>query len=157
MSTVMSAIGLGATVGTFLLASLSDRLGRKPVLAVSAAGALLCLVLLANTGPHVAPLFAGLFFVHFFNNALITLTVGPLCSEAVPVALMATASGLVIAVGELFGGGIAPVLVGHLAQRLGVEQILKLPIVMLGVGLLLCLTIQGPTARMPLILRKPAP
>ena len=157
MGTVMSAIGLGATVGTFLLASLSDRLGRKPVLALSAAGALLSLVLLANTGAHVAALFAGLFFVHFFNNALITLTVGPLCSEAVPVALMATASGLVIAVGELFGGGIAPVLVGHLAQRLGVEQILKLPIVMLGVGLLLCLTIQGPTARMPLILRKPAP
>jgi MFS family permease len=157
MGAVMSAIGLGATVGTFLLASLSDRLGRKPVLALSAAGALLSLVLLANTGAHVAALFAGLFFVHFFNNALITLTVGPLCSEAVPVALMATASGLVIAVGELFGGGIAPVLVGHLAQRLGVEQILKLPIVMLGVGLLLCLTIQGPTARMPLILRKPAP
>jgi MFS family permease len=157
MGTVMSAIGLGATVGTFLLASLSDRLGRKPVLALSAAGALLSLVLLANTGAHVGLLFASLFFVHFFNNALITLTVGPLCSEAVPVALMATASGLVIAVGELFGGGIAPVLVGHLAQRLGVDQILKLPIVMLGVGLLLCLTIHGPTTRMPLILRRPAP
>jgi MFS family permease len=157
MGTVMSAIGLGATVGTFLLASLSDRLGRKPVLALSAAGALLSLVLLANTGAHVGALFAALFFVHFFNNALITLTVGPLCSEAVPVALMATASGLVIAVGELFGGGIAPVLVGHLAQRLGIEQILKLPIAMLGVGLLLCMTIQAPTTRMPLILRRPAP
>jgi MFS family permease len=157
MGTVMSAIGLGATVGTFLLASLSDRLGRKPVLALSAAGALLSLVLLANTGAHVGALFVALFFVHFFNNALITLTVGPLCSEAVPVALMATASGLVIAVGELFGGGIAPVLVGHLAQRLGIDQILKLPIAMLGVGLLLCLAIRGPTARMPLILRSPAP
>jgi MFS family permease len=157
MGTVMCAIGLGATVGTFLLASLSDRLGRKPVLALSAAGALLSLVLLANTGAHVGALFAGLFFVHFFNNALITLTVGPLCSEAVPAGLMATASGLVIAVGELFGGGIAPVLVGHLAQRLGVEQILKLPIVMLGVGLLLCMAIQGPTTRMPAILRKSAP
>jgi MFS family permease len=157
MGTVMSAIGLGATVGTFLLASLSDRLGRKPVLALSAAGALLSLVLLANTGAHVGALFAALFFVHFFNNALITLTVGPLCSEAVPVAFMATASGLVIAVGELFGGGIAPVLVGHLAQRLGIEQILKLPIAMLGVGLLLCMAIQVPKARMPLNLRSPAP
>jgi MFS family permease len=157
MGTVMSAIGLGATVGTFLLASLSDRLGRKPVLALSAAGALLSLVLLANTGAHVGALFAGLFFVHFFNNALITLTVGPLCSEAVPVALMATASGLVIAVGELFGGGIAPVLVGRLAQRFGIDQILKLPIAMLAVGLLLCMAIRAPTARMPLVLRRPAP
>jgi MFS family permease len=157
MGTVMSAIGLGATVGTFLLASLSDRLGHKPVLALSAAGALLSLVLLAKTGAQVGALFTMLFFVHFFNNALITLTVGPRCSEAVPVALMATASGLVIAVGELFGGGIAPVLVGHLAQRLGIDQILKLPIAMLSVGLLLCLTIQAPTARMPLVLRRPAP
>jgi MFS family permease len=157
MGTVMSAIGLGAMVGTFLLAWLSDRLGRKPVLALSAAGALLSLVLLAKTGAQVGPLFTALFFVHFFNNALITLTVGPLCSEAVPVALMATASGLVIAVGELFGGGIAPVLVGHLAQRLGIDQILKLPIAMLSVGVLLCMTVQSPTARMPLVLRRPAP
>lgn len=157
MGTVMSAIGLGATVGTFLLASLSDRLGRKPVLALSAAGALLSLVLLANTGAHAGALFAALFFVHFFNNALITLTVGPLCSEAVPVALMATASGLVIAVGELFGGGIAPVLVGHLAQSFGIDQILKLPIAMLGVGLLLCLAIQAPTAGMPLLLKRRSP
>jgi fucose permease len=77
--------------------------------------------------------------VHFFNNALITLTVGPLCSESVPAPLMATASGLVIAAGELFGGGIAPVAVGQLAQRIGIQHILWLPIVMMTVGMILSL------------------
>jgi len=142
MGQVMSAIGWGAAAGTLSLASWSDRLGRKPVMVLSSLGALTCLLLLMHTGPDVVPLFVFLFLVHFFNNALITLTVGPLCVEAVPVALMATASGLVIAVGELFGGGVAPVVVGHVAQRFGIDQILELPSVLLAVGAALCLAIR---------------
>jgi predicted MFS family arabinose efflux permease len=139
MSGIMSAIGLGATVGTLALPWLSDLIGRKPVMVVSTAGALLSLVLLARTGANVPLLFWLLFMVHFFNNALITLTVGPLCSESVPTGLMATASGVVIAVGELFGGGIAPVLVGQVAQRLGIGHILWLACIMMAIGLLLSL------------------
>ena len=142
MGVVMSAIGLGATAGTFLLPWLSDKVGRRPVMAFSSIGVLISLLLLANTGSGVAILFAFLFSVHFFNNALIALTVGPLCSEAVPTALMATASGLVIAVGELFGGGLAPVLVGHVAQRFGIEHVLWLPIAVMAAGFLLCLAIK---------------
>jgi predicted MFS family arabinose efflux permease len=149
MGTVMSAIGLGGAAGTLLLATCSDRLGRKPVMILSSLGALASLYLLMNTGAQILPLFISLFLVHFFNNALITLTVGPLCSEAVPVSLMATASGLVIAVGELFGGGVAPVVVGHIAQHLGIDQILKLPVAMLAIGAVLCLAIREsrPVAR----------
>jgi predicted MFS family arabinose efflux permease len=139
MSGIMSAIGLGATVGTLALPWLSDLIGRKPVMVLSTAGALLSLVLLAQTGANVPLLFWLLFMVHFFNNALITLTVGPLCSESVPAGLMATASGVVIAVGELFGGGIAPVLVGQVAQRFGIGHILWLACIMMGIGLLLSL------------------
>lgn len=143
MGVVMSAIGLGATVGTLLLPWLSDKVGRRPVMALSSIGVLVSLLLLANTGNNSAMLFAFLFCVHFFNNALIALTVGPLCSEAVPTSLMATASGLVIAVGELFGGGLAPVLVGHVAQRFGIEHVLWLPIAVMAAGFLLCLAIKG--------------
>jgi hypothetical protein len=64
---------------------------------------------------------------------------------------MATASGLVIAVGELFGGGLAPVIVGHAAQRFGIEHVLWLPIVMVGIGFLLCLTIQINPRQLPLM------
>lgn len=146
MAVVMSAIGLGATAGTLLLPWLSDKIGRKPVMALSSIGVFVSLLLLANAPGNVASLFALLFLVHFFNNALIALTVGPLCTEAVPAALMATASGLVIAVGELFGGGLAPVIVGHVAQRFGIEQILWLPIAAMAAGFLLCLAIRNTRA-----------
>jgi len=142
MAVVMSAIGLGATLGTLLLPWLSDRIGRKPVMALSSIGVFVSLLLLVNAKQNVGVLFAFLFLVHFFNNALIALTVGPLCSEAVPASLMATASGLVIAVGELFGGGLAPVIVGHVAQRFGIEHVLWLPIAIMMAGFLLCLAIK---------------
>ena len=137
MSAVMSAIGWGSTVGTLILPWLSDFVGRKPIMVFSTIGALSSLLLLQTTGAAAWPLFCFLFLVHFFNNALITLTVGPLCSETVPPALMATASGVVIAGGELFGGGIAPVVVGQLAQRIGIEHVLWLPIIMMMAGFLL--------------------
>jgi sugar phosphate permease len=142
MAVVMSAIGLGATVGTLLLPWLSDKIGRKPVMALSSIGVFVSLLLLVNASQHVGILFAFLFLVHFFNNALIALTVGPLCAEAVPATLMATASGLVIAVGELFGGGLAPVIVGHVAQRFGIEHVLWLPIIVMLAGFFLCLGIR---------------
>lgn len=137
MPTVMSAIGVGSTVGTLLLPWLSDKVGRRPVMGLSALGALISLVLLAICGPDPVTLFACLFAVHAFNNALITLTVGPICIESVPVTLAATASGLVIAVAELFGGGLAPVIVGQVSQRFGLVHMLWLPIAMMVVGLIL--------------------
>ncbi len=154
MGVVMSAIGLGATAGTLLLPWLSDKIGRRPVMALSSAGVFGALLLLANATPNVGVLFAFLFMVHFFNNALIALTVGPLCSEAVPTTLMATASGLVIAVGELFGGGLAPVIVGHAAQRFGIAHVLSLPIAAMIAGFLLCLSIQDMRAKAPLASRE---
>jgi len=97
---------------------------------------------MGTIGPHVGPLFACLFCIHFFNNALITLTVGPVAAETVPGALMTTASGLVIATGELLGGGLAPYVGGLVAERFGIEHILRLPILMMAVGVALCAALQ---------------
>lgn len=137
MGSVMSAIGLGSAVGTISLSWLSDRIGRKPVMMLSSAGGVIALAMLSITGADPTMLFAWLFFVHFFNNAAITLTVGPLCAEAVPPALMATASGVVIAVGELFGGGLAPIIAGQVATTFGIGKLLLLPMVTLGIGFVL--------------------
>ena len=70
------------------------------------------------------------------------MTVGPVAAETVPPRLMATASGIVIATGELLGGGLAPILAGQVAERFGIEHILRLPIVMMVIGVLLCLAIR---------------
>jgi MFS family permease len=139
MGGVMSAIGLGAAVGTLSLPWLSDRIGRKPVMLLCSAGGIAALFMLNSTGANPTELFAWLFLVHFFNNAAITLTVGPLCAETVPTALMATASGVVIAVGELFGGGLAPFISGLVATAFGIDKLLLLPMATLALGFALSL------------------
>jgi predicted MFS family arabinose efflux permease len=139
MGRVMSAIGFGAVTGTVVLSALSDRVGRKPVMVLASVGSLVSLIVLGLIGPTVTQLFPCLFAVHFFNNALITLTVGPLAAESVAPGLMATASGVVIAAGEILGGGLAPILGGQIAERFGIEHILRLPILMMAIGVLLCM------------------
>jgi fucose permease len=49
---------------------------------------------------------------------------------------MAAASGLVICTGEIFGGGIAPIIAGFVAQNFGIQYILHLAVGGLVVGLI---------------------
>jgi sugar phosphate permease len=83
-------------------------------------------------------LFGWLLLASFFLYALLTLTVGPLSVESVPMALRATASGTVIAVGELFGGGLAPVIAGYVAHHFGIASIFALALGGLALGALAC-------------------
>ena len=142
MGVVLSAIGIGAALGTVLMPALSDRIGRKPVMLISVVGAISFLTLLANTGAEPGKLFLFVFGTHFFNFALITLTVGPLSAEAVPAKLMATATGLVIGVGEIFGGGVAPIIAGFVAESYGIQYMLHLAICGLAIGLIVALALK---------------
>lgn len=155
MGLVLSAIGIGASLGTVIMPSLSDRIGRKPVMLISVLGAIFFLTMLSNTGAEPAKLFFYVFGTHFFNFALITLTVGPLSAEAVPARLMATASGLVIGVGEIFGGGFAPIIAGFVAEHYGIEHVLQLAIGGLAVGLIVALSVKE-TAPLRIGTAKPA-
>jgi MFS family permease len=140
MGQVMSAIGFGGAFGTVLLLWMSDKFGRKLIMLLAAMVALVAIWLLSRCGADVPSCFACLFVAMGCITALLTLTVGPMCDRSVPPELAATASGVVIATGELFGGGFAPVIVGWVAQRFGIEHVLWTPLVALifavGIGTL---------------------
>lgn len=142
MGYVLSALGFGATVGTVAMPALSDRLGRKPVAVISVLGAGACLWMLMHTGADAGRLFALIFGTSFFNFSLICLTVGPLSAESVPARLMSTASGFVVGVGEIFGGGIAPAVAGYVAQHLGIQYIVHLAFGAMCLGLLITLMLK---------------
>jgi MFS family permease len=117
---LLGATGLGSFLLGFILPSLSDRLGRKPVLlAMAAMSTLVPLVLLIPplyTYPRV------LAAILFFTNAgqgMPTLVMVLIPTESVPPQLAATSIGLATLVGEIVGATIAPTLGGALAESHG--------------------------------------
>lgn len=136
MGFVMSAIGLGGFIGQLVLPGLSDRLGRKPVVLGSFVATGACIWLLMHTGAEPLVLFALLFLTTFFNFSMICMTVGPLTGESVPLPLVSTATGLVVGIGEVFGGGVAPALAGYIAQHHGIQYTLYLALGGVALGLL---------------------
>ncbi len=134
MGFVLSAVGFGGTLGALTMPSLSDKWGRKPVMVLCVTGAMISLYQLIQAGSDTTILFAILFMTVFFNFSLVCLTVGPLTAEAVPAKLRPTASGLVIGVGEIFGGGIAPAMAGFIAINYGIENTLYLALGAMVIG-----------------------
>lgn len=136
MGFVMSAIGFGGSAGNLVMPGLSDRFGRKPILAIGVIVAVCALLALRTVGDNTGLLFGLLFTVMFCVFSNVTLTVGPLTVESVPATLMATASGLVVGIGEVFGGGIVPAVAGYVAKNHGIEHIPTMAAVGMSLGLL---------------------
>ncbi|CAD6562057.1 Sialic acid transporter NanT [Paraburkholderia hiiakae] len=139
---VLSAIGAGGALGTAVMPALSDRFGRKPVMVVSVFGALVSFVVFARSGANVTLLYGLMFAAVFCLMSLTTLTVGPASTESVPPHLATAASGSVIGIGEIFGGGIAPAIGGHFAVHFGIQCIPYLAIGAMGAGLLIVLALR---------------
>jgi MFS family permease len=134
MGFILSSMGFGGAIGSLLLPALSDRIGRKPVMLISVSGAFGALWVFMKTGPQPTVLFLCLLIALGCLYALLTLTVGPITAESVPGSLMSTASGLIIGVGEVFGGGLAPALAGYLAKHFGIQHAVILPLCALAIG-----------------------
>jgi MFS family permease len=128
MSSVMSATGFCAMIVGFLCPAISDRVGRKPVVV----GA--CLVSLIT--PLAALYFHGpiailgaLMFIGWIGTGAFALFMAVIPGETLPARYAATASGLVVCIGEVIGGSCAPLLGGRAADLTTLAAPIKLAVV----------------------------
>lgn len=84
----------------------------------------------------VVPSWRWVFLFSLGNVALIT---GPIATEAAPKGLISSAIGLVVASGEIFGGGVAPFLAGQIGGAAGIQSTLYMPLFGVSLGALVCL------------------
>jgi MFS family permease len=139
MGFVTSALGFGGFFGQFGVPGLSDLFGRKPVAIVGFVGAAISVWIFARTGANPVSLFAVLFVVSFFSLGNIALLTGPIATEAAPAGLVASAIGLVVGAGEIFGGGVAPIIAGNIAENFGIENVLYVALTGVALGVAVCL------------------
>jgi MFS family permease len=110
MGLVTSAIGFGGFLGQFSWPGLSDQLGRKPVCIIGFAAAAACVFWFISVPGGVGALFLPLFLTSYFCFGNIALITGPIATESAPVGMVAASIGLVVGVGEIFGGGLGPIM-----------------------------------------------
>lgn len=117
---LLGASGLGSFILGFLLPSLSDRLGRKPVLLAMAAMSSLVPLALLISPLYAYPWFlAAILLVTNAGQGMPALVMVLIPTESVPPQFAATSIGLATLVGEVVGATIAPTLGGALAERHG--------------------------------------
>jgi sugar phosphate permease len=111
-------------------------------------GGAVILVFFMFVGRHPALLFGLLFAASAFSFGLLALITGPISAEAAPPGMISTAAGLVIGVGEVFGGGLALVVAGAIISRYGIDHMLDLAIGGLFTGALIMLFLRETAPRL---------
>jgi MFS family permease len=118
MSIVMAATGVGSALSGLIVPALSDRLGRRPMLALFA--------LVGVIAPVTAVLFGGslpvmclLMGIGFLALGTASLYMAVVPAETIPPAYLATTIGFIVGVGEIAGGFGGPGLAGIAADRFG--------------------------------------
>jgi MFS family permease len=136
---VASALGFGGFLGQFGWPGLSDRFGRKPLAILGFVGATLSVWWFASTGAAVLPLFVALFVCSFFCLGNVALITGPIATESAPRGLISSAIGVVVGAGEIFGGGVAPIIAGNVTDRFGLPSALNVALIGVALGIVVCL------------------
>lgn len=121
MGWLMGTLGISATIGSFVVAGLSDRIGRRPVMIFTPfLGVLLPLGAMFFDGS--VWLLAVVFFFGWSLNGIFPLFMATVPSESVAPHRVATALGLCMGMGEVIGGVLAPSLAGAAADAWGLAM-----------------------------------
>ncbi|HEY5410521.1 MAG TPA: MFS transporter [Caulobacteraceae bacterium] len=118
MGLVVALTSPAVAAGGMLVPALSDRIGRKPALAVICfIGMLAPLAVLFIHGP--VWLLTAALIVGMFGGGAGPLYVAVVPTESAPARHAATAVAISLAAGEIIGGVIAPTLAGRIADIIG--------------------------------------
>ncbi len=148
MGLLTAAIGFGGCIGQFAMPTVSDFVGRKVVTLASYVLAAIFIYLFASAGAaSFTTLFVLLFLAALFNFSALAILAGPVAAEAAPIGMVASVAGLVIGAGEVFGGGVAPIIAGRIAGTYGLENVFWFPIGSLIIGFIIALFLKETAPR----------
>jgi MFS transporter, ACS family, hexuronate transporter len=123
MGWLMGTLGISATIGSFVVSGLSDRIGRKPVVVSTCVlGLILPLGALFYHGSIW--ILAVTFFFGWAVNGAFPLFMATIPSESVSAKHMTTAMAIIMGVGEVFGGVLAPAAAGWAADASGLSAVM---------------------------------
>lgn len=118
MGWLMGTLGLSATLGSFVVSGISDRIGRRPVIVFTCLlGAILPLGALYYQGSIW--ILAAIFFFGWALTGAFPLFMGTIPSETVSARHMTTAMAIIMGTGEVVGGVISPAAAGWAADLVG--------------------------------------
>jgi MFS transporter, ACS family, hexuronate transporter len=137
MGSLLSVLGFASALSGFGAPWLSDRIGRKPVM--------MGFCLLAALTALGARYFQGstaalgaLLFVGWLATGTFPLFMGVIPGESIPRRYAATAMGLVVCVGEVFGGSLLVALAGKIADLTQLSTAVLVMAASGAVGCVLC-------------------
>jgi predicted MFS family arabinose efflux permease len=148
MGIVSSAIGFGGALGQFAMPTISDFIGRKLATLLSyILAAVFTWLFVQADASSLGTLFWLLFFAALFNFSALAILAGPVAAEAAPIGMVASVAGLVIGAGEIFGGGVAPIIAGQIAGAKGIEHVFTFTIASLMLGFVVALFLRETAPR----------
>lgn len=122
MGTLMSCLGVAWVIWGFGVAAISDRLGRRPTLVIFSLLAAACPIALLYAPDAVS--LGALLVLTYTGLGCFTLFMATIPAETVARGSIATALGLIMGLGELVGGFVAPTIAGFAADRFGLSIIM---------------------------------